>query len=201
MVASVAILGAAREGARGFGGGGASIFAFGVAMWLVLVGVGLALVGSVLRATTHHHALAGVTFALCALALAVGAMAVCARVVGLLKSASPPVRRASVVTISAALGLSVVGLAVGSARAGSHDAASVAQVGTVIDVLAFLLAAALAARQARVVRRMLALVGPPAVVVVMAVGVPALRYEPLRQILREKAPAFAAAAQVLSPAP
>jgi hypothetical protein len=199
MAAAVVVLGPAREGSRAFGGAVAGVFGFGVAMWLVLVGVGLAVFGSALRATTHHHALAGVTFALCGLLLALCAAAVCARVVALLKLVPPGLRRFLMFALSAVLTSAVVWLALLCARASSRDEASAAQVGTVVDILAFLLAAALAARQALVVRRILALVGPPAVVVVLAVGVPALQSESFQRVVREKAPAFAVAAELLAP--
>jgi hypothetical protein len=201
MLGAVALLGPAREGSRAFGGPGAAGFAFGASMWLVLLGVGLAVFGRVLRATTHHHALAGVTFALCGLGLACGLAALCARLVGLLKVAPPTLRRALTLAVSALLGLAVVWLAFVCARASSLDPVSDAQVGTVVDTLAFLLAAAYAARRAFVVRRALAVVGPPAVVVILAVGVPVLRYEPFREVLRARAPAFDAAAQLLAPRP
>ncbi len=199
MIAVVAVLGRAREGRRAFAGPGAGSFAFGVVMWVVLLGFALALLGSALRATTHHHALAGVTFALCALALAAGLAAVCARFAGWLDALPPGPRRTIRIAVSVGMWAAAVWLALGCARAQSHDAASAAQVQTLLDVTAFLLAAALAARQALVVRRALALVGPPAVVVIFAVGVPVLRSEPFREVLSEKAPAFAVAAELLVP--
>ena len=201
MGLAVALLVAAREGSRAFGGPRAGPFALGASMWIVTVGVGLAVFGAALRATTHQHALAGVTFALGALALAAAAGFVCARVVELLGAAPAILRWAIGIAIATTLGVAVLLLVLRCAGASTRDPASAAQVGTVVDVLAFLVAAGFAARQARVVRRMMALVGPPAVVVVLAVGVPALRYEPVREIVREKAPAFAMAARLLAPGP
>jgi hypothetical protein len=198
MGAAVFILGRAREGTRAFAGPGAAPVAFGVSMWLVIVGVALTVLGAVLRATTHHHGLAGVTYALGGLALALVSAVVCARIVGTIQAASAGVRRALTLSLSVLLGLSVVLVAFGCARASARDAASSAELGTVVDVLAFLLAAVFGARRAQVVRRLLALVGPPAVVVVVAVGVPALRSGPVREIVREKAPAFDVAAELWS---
>lgn len=192
MILAVLVLTRAREGWRAFRGPGATGFVYGVSMWLVLLVIVLSLFGSVLRATTHHHALAGVTFALGGLAAAMATAALCARLVAVLRSAGPTVRRVAAVGLSGALALGVAVLALGAARASSHDVASAAQLGTVVDDLAFLLSAALAARQARVVRRILAVVGPPVAVVILAVGVPALRAAPLRQAVAERAPAFAA---------
>src|SRR5260370_19944491 len=63
MVAAIVVLRGAREGLRAFGGSGAGLRIYGVGLWLASLLVGLSLFGGILRATTHHHALAGVTFA------------------------------------------------------------------------------------------------------------------------------------------
>jgi hypothetical protein len=201
MMVAVTVLRRAQEGWRAFGGPGAAPFVYGVSIWLVLLVVGLAVVGRFLRATTHHHALAGVTFALVGLGLAVGIAALCARMVSALKAVSPPQRRALALSISALAGLALAWLALGCARASAHDPASAAQVGIVVDDLAFMLAAAFATRHALVVRRILALVGPPSAVIILAVGLPALRATPLREVVVERAPVFGAVAQVLAPRP
>jgi hypothetical protein len=197
MMAAVVVLRLAREGSRAFGGEGAA-FAYGVSMWLVLLVVGLSVFGGVLRATTHHHALAGVTFALGGLALAMGTAAVCARLVTVVRDAPPWPRRVLSVSLTVFLGVALLWVALGCARASSHDVASSSQVGTVVDVFAFVVSAGYAARSSIVIRRIFALVGPPAMVVVLAVGIPALRWDPLREAVRERAPLYGAAAQVLA---
>ncbi len=201
MIASLVVLRRAREGWRAFGGPGASAFIYGVSLWLVVLVLGLSVLGRFLRATTHHHALAGVTFALAGLALALGAGAACARIVSVLRAVSPGVRRALALVLSLVAGAGLLWLALGCARASSHDAVSAGQVGIVVDDLAFVLAAAFASRHALVIRRVLALVGPPVAVVVLAVGLHALGGAPLREAVRERAPAFAVAADVLAPRP
>jgi hypothetical protein len=201
MIAAVFVLRRAREGWRAFGGPGASAFVYGVSLWLAALVVGLSVLASQLRATTHHHALAGVTFAVGGLVLALGAGVVCARIVSVLKAMSAPARRGAALVLAAAVGAALLWVAVGSTRAASQDAASAAEAGMVVDDLAFLLAAAFAARHAFVVRRVLALVGPPLAVVVLAVGVRALHGAPLRDAVHERALAFAAAAEVLAPRP
>jgi hypothetical protein len=197
MMAAVVVLRLAREGSRAFGGDGAA-FAYGVSMWLVLLVVGLSVFGRVLRATTHHHALAGVTFALGGLALAVATAALCARLVAVVRDAPPFPRRVLYVALTGFLGVALLWVALGCARASSHDSASASQVGTVVDVFAFVVAAGYAARSSIVVRRIFALVGPPAMVVVLAVGIPALRWEPLHEAVQERAPLFGVAAQLLT---
>ena len=71
MVAAVVVLRGAREGLRAFAGPGAGLRAFGVGLWIASLIVAFTFFGGVLRAHTHHHGLAGVTFAFGALGLAI----------------------------------------------------------------------------------------------------------------------------------
>jgi hypothetical protein len=199
MVLTVAVLQRARDGWRAFGGPGAATFVFGVAMWLGSLAVGLSVLGSLLRATTHHHALAGVTFAFGALVMALALAAVCSRLVGILRSVDGPSRRVLAAGLSAVAAAAFVWLALGSASASARDTASAAHVSTVVDTLAFLLSAALAARRATGVRRIFALIGPPTAVVVLAAGIPLLRSASLREAIRAHAPSFEVGAELLVP--
>ena len=70
--------------------------------------------------------------------------------------------------------------------------------GTVVDVLAFSLAAFFASHRSLVARRAIALIGPPVAVVVLAVGVATLRAAPVRDAIGESAPAFAPVVEFLS---
>lgn len=188
-----------REGLRAFVGPGAALRAYGVGLWLASLVVALAVFGSTLRRTTHQHALAGVTFACGAAALALGTAVVCARIVAILRNAAPGTRRALSTALAALViaGLAWVGLAF--LRAVTSDPASVAASGTVVDILAFLLAALLASRvsfaslASFAPRRALALVGPPVAVAVTALGLSVLREAPLRMAVEDRAPAFAPA--------
>lgn len=92
MVSAVVVLRGAREGLRAFGGPEAELRAYGVALWASSLLVALTLLGSVLRAATHQHALAGVTFAFGALGMAIGLALVCVRLVAILRGASAAVR-------------------------------------------------------------------------------------------------------------
>jgi hypothetical protein len=197
MVVAIVVLRSAAEGLRAFAGPGAALRAFGVALWLAAMLVALTTFGSVLRATTHHHALAGVTYAFGALALAVGSALVCARSIAILRAASPAVRS---LVVGALGGVAAVALAWEGqrfVRAGAHDAASSAVAATVVDVFAFALSAYFASRRALVARRGLALVGPPIAVVVAALGISALREAPVRDAVSERAMAFAPAARLV----
>jgi hypothetical protein len=198
MVAAIAVLRGAAESMRAFSGPGAALRGFGVGMWLASLLVTLTWFGSLLRATTHHHALAGVTYAFGALALAVGLGLVCARVVAILEGASLAARSLALGALGGAMAVAFVWMAVRFGRAASHDAASSAEVAIVIDVLAFALCAMLASRRTWGTPRPLALVGPPLAVVVLAMGISTWQDVGLRQSVAEKAPMFAPAARLLS---
>ena len=77
-IAAVALARAAREGARTVSGPDASLATWGVATWAMATFLALASLGAFLRATTHHHGLAGVTFAIGGLAVG-GALALVVR--------------------------------------------------------------------------------------------------------------------------
>jgi len=198
MVAAVVVLRGAREGLRAFAGPGAGLRAAGAGLWLASLLVGLTLFGGVLRTHTHQHALAGVTFAFGALFFAGGSAVVCARIVSLARGAPEFARRGLILIlgVAALLALSYVGLRF--VRAASHDAASYGAAGTVVDVLAFGLAAFFASRPSLIARRAIALVGPPIAVAVVALGVTTLRAAPMHDAVGEAAPAFAPVVDFLS---
>jgi hypothetical protein len=133
--------------------------------------------------------------------MALAFAAVCSRLVGILRSVNGVSRRLLSVALAALAAAAFVWLALGSAQASARDAASAAHVSTVVDDLAFLLAAALAARRATGVRRLFALIGPPAAVVVLAAGLPLLRSAGLREAIRAHAPTFEVGAELLVPGP
>jgi hypothetical protein len=198
MVAAIVVLRGAGEGLRAFAGPGALLRVFGIGLWLGTLLLTLTWFGSLLRATTHHHALAGVTYAFGALALAVGLGLVAARIVVMLRDARPEVRVAAIGALSGAVAIAFAYMAARVGRAASHDSASSAAAASVIDVFAFALSALLASRRALGAPRILALVGPPLAVVVLAVGISALRDGGVGQAVADRAPAFAPAARLAS---
>jgi hypothetical protein len=197
MTAAIFVLRGASDGLRAFGGPGAGQRVFGVTMWLAALLVALTSFGSLLRATTHHHALAGVTYAFGALAIAVGTALVCARLVAIVRKVPPAAQSLAMGSLGgvAAVAIAWVGLRLVSAA--SRDAASAAALATVVDVVAFAVAAFLGSRRALAARRLLALVGPPVAVIVAALGISALREAPVRAAVTERAPAFAPAARLV----
>jgi hypothetical protein len=198
MVAAVVVLRGAGEGMRAFAGPGAWVRAFGVGLWLASLLVALTWFGSLLRATTHHHALAGVTYAFGALAMAVGLGLVCVRAVAVLGALPAAARSLAFGALGGAVVVALAALAVRFGRAAAHDAASAAAAANVIDVLAFAFAGFLASRRALGAPRFLALLGPPLAVVLLAMGISGLRDAAIRQAIADRAQAFAPAASLLS---
>jgi hypothetical protein len=200
MVAMVVVLRGAREGLRAFAGEGAELRAYGVGLWAASLLFVLAFLGSLLRSTTHHHALAGVTFAFAAVVAAVASALASARVVSILRAAPPRPRSAAMLALALFATLALAWMGVRFVHAASRDAASVAAAGTVVDVLAFVLTALFAARRSLASRRGLALVGPPVAVAIAALGLSALHDPPLHAAIDDRAPAFAPVAdEVLGP--
>ncbi len=191
MVCAVVILRGAREGLRAFGGPEAELRAYGVALWASSLFVALALLGSVLRATTHQHALAGVTFAFGAAGLAVGLALGCVRVVAILRGASAALRGALALALAMVVFAALGWIGMRFLSAASNEPASAPAAGMVVDVLAFSLAALFAARRSLASRRAVAVVGPPVAVAIAALGFSALGDPTLRTAIDDHAPAFA----------
>jgi hypothetical protein len=190
MALSIMVLRGARQGLRAFGTPVDRLLTFGLALWLSLLFVSLALFGSILRATTHHHALAGVTYACGALVLAVGWGLLCGRIVLILRGVTPRTRRWAVNLLGAGALLAIGYVGVRFVRVVSKDPSSSAAAGTVVDVLAFLLTACLASLDWRAARRPLAVVGPPVALFLGALGATTLRDPPVHHAIVEHAPAF-----------
>jgi hypothetical protein len=191
MVCAVVVLRGAREGLRAFGGPEAELRAYGVALWASSLFVALALLGSVLRATTHQHALAGVTFAFGATGLAVGLALGCVRVVSILRGASAALRGGLALALAMVVFAALGWIGMRFLYAASHEPASAPAAGMVVDILAFSLAALFAARRSLASRRAVAVVGPPVAVAIAALGFSALGDSTLRAAIDDRAPAFA----------
>jgi hypothetical protein len=157
------------------------------ALWWAVVELGvLSLVGSVLRAKTHHHALAGVTFAF--VALVSGTCVVIFAAIGMRRFsyASSRAQRVAFSVVALITGLVVALAAVRTARAeGLHTAASL------LDLV--VLGATAAWLGQRVARgRWFTLGGIPLAVAVLLLGFATVRGAPdLSGILADGAPVHA----------
>lgn len=189
MVVLVGLLRSARAGLRAFRGEGSGARTFGFVLWLAATSAALVVYGGVLRATTHHHALAGVTFALGALVIA-GALAILVgRFVALALTRSPLARTTLFAALSVVLTFGLIGVGVPVARALVPATGAL-----LLDVLALGISAAFASRASLSPRRVLARVGPPVALSVLAFGFAVLRSSPtLGDVIHARAPLFAAA--------
>jgi hypothetical protein len=155
-----------------------------VLWWAVLeLGV-LSVFGAVLRAKTHHHGLAGVTFAILALisGLVIAMLAV-RGVRMLLKMPSMGHRVALMVVAGAAfLVIALIGLRT-SRAAGLHTAAAM------VDTLALVVSGAFASTRAMARWRPLAVGGVPMAAFILLLGFACVHAEPdLQAVLAEGAP-------------
>jgi hypothetical protein len=198
MIVSIIVLRSAREGLRAFVGPGLELRAYGVFLWLGLLLVSFSIFGSILRAKTHHHALAGVTFSFAALALAIGSALVCARVVAILRRAAPSTGRALGGTLAGVTILVIIWIGIRFLQAIAHDPESAGAAAVVVDVLAFALSAGFAARPSFANRRALALIGPPIAIAILLLGVSSLHDPPLRAAIDDHAPAYSVPADWVS---
>jgi hypothetical protein len=183
MILAVGVLRGARRGAALFDAEHATARALGFAVWVLVSAVTLVFFGAALRATTHHHALAGATYALVGLAIVAGLAAGTARLVALASGWSAVVQRlvlGGVVVVLAGLLL---------VFASKVSRASPTAVALLVDVLACFVAAALASGPGLAGSRAFAVVGPPLVAAVLLLGIGGLRSAPkLPGVVRTRAP-------------
>lgn len=180
----VAVFRRGRTGLRLLAGDRAPLFAAAALWWAVLeLGV-LSVLGAVLRAKTHHHGLAGVTFAILALisGLVVGLLAV--RGVRMLLKMPPGGHRVALMVAAAAAFVVVALVGIRTSRAvGLHTA------GALVDSLALLVSSAIASSRAMARWRPLAVGGVPIAAAILLLGFAVVRAEPdLKELLAEGAP-------------
>ena len=194
MAVAIVTVRRARVGLGSFAGPPSRLRVFGILLWLALLFVGLTLFGSVLSGTTHHHALAGVTYAFGAVALAVGLGLACARLVGVVRGLSDRSRNVAIALLGGGAFLALSYLLARFLSAATKDPASSDAASTVVDVLAFVFTALFASRDWRVANRPLAILGPPVAVFLASLGLTTLRDPPVYQAIVDRAPAFVPAA-------
>lgn len=191
----VAVLRRAREGLQLVAGERGPLYAAAALWWAVLeLGV-LSVFGAVLRAKTHHHGLAGVTFAMLALAsgLAVGLLALKGIRMMVRLPASQHVAALGIVAVTSFVVITLVGLRTSRAE-GLHTAAAL------VDVLALLVASVIASTKQVSRWRPLALGGLPLAVAILLLGLATVKSEPdLNAVLGEGAPVQAFLLSLLGP--
>ena len=195
-IVAIAVLRGARDAWALFDGESAWLDAAGVALWGLAMLVVLALFGAVLRATTHHHALAGVTFAIGGVAAGAIAALFVRRLVVIAARFSSAARVVLVLGAFSALVVVVVALAIRLARESPLSPGASA---IVVDLLAFIIAVTLLSKPS-FARGVLARTGVP-----LAAGLFALGFAVLAQsttvgaAVAERAPAFAWVAALVRP--
>jgi hypothetical protein len=162
--------------------------AVAMGLWLSGTFAALAVLGGVLRARTHHRALAGVVFAVSALLVAWVLALALVRLRAMMRRLPGWARLTMAVVAGASLGVVAAVARAHLARAGD-SLLPPSQSAKLVDGLAFALAALLASGQALARRRPIALFGPPLVVAVLILGPSTLRTcPPLREAIDEQAP-------------
>jgi len=183
----VAVFRRAKVGLKILAGEQAPLYAAGALWWAVLELGFLAVVGAVLRAKTHHHGLAGVTFAIVALVsgLVVGLLAV--RGVRMLAKMPPAGHRTALGIVGMCCFSAIVLVGVRTARAeGLHTASAL------VDALALTVAAAIASTRPFTRLRPLAMIGVPFAAAILLLGIATVRAEPdLPTVLADAAPVHA----------
>jgi hypothetical protein len=154
-------------------------------LWFVSSFGSFTLLGSLLRARTHHRALGGVVFAVCGLAVAVLLALGSARTVSILVRLSRPARWGVGAVASA-----VFVMATHANVLYDHVARlSLSERARVVDGLAFALCALLASVSSLANRRGAALLGPPFAVVILVLGIASLlSCTALRDSFEQRAP-------------
>lgn len=186
-VLMVGVFRRARVGLRILAGDDAELFAAGALWWAVIELGLLAVGGAVLRAKTHHHGLAGVTFAIFALASGLVIALLAVRGVRMLAKMPHEGHRVALYVVAGSMFLAIVLVGYRTARAeGLHTAAAL------VDALALAVASAIASTRAVARLRLLAMIGVPVAAAVLLLGFASIRAEPdLGKLLAESAPLHA----------
>lgn len=167
---AVGVFRRARAGIKLLAGDSVTAVASGVLWWAVIETAFLSLVGTGLRAKTHHHGLAGVTFAMMALfsGLVVALLAV--RATKMIAKASGSSQRAGLIVSAGCAFLVIMLIGMRTAKSDTlHTAAAL------VDVLALVVASAIASARGFSLLKPLALAGVPVAVIVFILGIVSYR--------------------------
>jgi hypothetical protein len=180
----VAVVRRGRAGLQMVAGPRAPLFAAAALWWAVLeLGV-LSVLGALLRAKTHHHGLAGVTFAMLALISGLGVGLLALKGIALLgrMPAQGHVAALGIVAVTSFVVITLVGVRTSRAE-GLHTAAAL------VDLLSLLVASVVASTRLVARWRPLAIGGLPLAVAILLLGFATVSAEPdLSGLLAEGAP-------------
>jgi hypothetical protein len=183
-VVAIGVLRGARMGVRILAGEHRRVLAAGLFFWATLELALLAGFAGLLRKHTHHHGLAGVTFAVFAFGTGVIAALFVRRASARLATATPGVQRASVVGFGL---IAFVTLIATGSRAARAEELHVAV--CLVDALALAIACVIASSSVVARMRPLALSGIPLVAIVLVLGASSMRTNPsVAQALSTGAP-------------
>jgi len=195
-ITAVAVVRGARDGWSAFEGADAGVDAAGVVAWTLATLIALAALGAGLRATTHHHGLAGVTFGITGAAVGAVIALFTRRAVSLTKRASPPARFIVLGGAFASLIIVVVTLA---ARLQAVAPFSPRASALLVDAMAFAIAVTLLSKRTFTRATWLARAGVPLSLGLFALGFAVLSRSPaVAAAIAEHAPAFAWLASLVS---
>jgi hypothetical protein len=172
-VVIVGVLRRARVGLQLLAGERLGALAAGVLWWCVLEAGILSVFGAVLRAKTHHHGLAGVTFALFAVGSGVFSAFLAVRGAKLVSALPPVGQRLGLAVAAGAAFIVLMLVGIRTARAEGLQTAS-----ALVDVLALVVSCALASARPFARVRPLAILGVPAAAMIMVIGLATLRASP-----------------------
>ncbi len=170
------------------------LLAAGLLWWAVLQLGFLSVFGAVLRKNTHHHGLAGVTFAVVAVVTGVGVAFFAVRGVRMLARFGPGVQRGGAIVSAVCAFIAILLVGIRTSRAdGLHTAAAM------VDVLAITITAVITSSRLFARWRPIAIAGVPITAIVIIVGISALWGDaPLRAAFASSAPVHAFLLGILS---
>ena len=180
----VAVFRRGRVGLRILAGDRGPLFAAAALWWAVLeLGI-LSVFGAVLRAKTHHHGLAGVTFAILGLLSGLVVFMLAVRGARMLQKMPPGGHRVALIVAASAAFVVIALVGISTSRAaGLHTAAAL------VDTLALIVSSAIASTRAMARWRPLAVAGVPIAAAILLLGFACVRAEPdLKEVLTEGAP-------------
>ncbi|HVH45145.1 MAG TPA: hypothetical protein VM925_22485 [Labilithrix sp.] len=185
-VATVAVLRRARVGLRLLMGERASLLALGVLWWSVIQLGLLSVFGALLRKTTHHHALAGVTFAMFAVMSGILVALFARRATTMLARGGPGAEQ---IGLRIAAGCACVGIVVVGLR--TSRAEGLQTTAAIVDALVLVSTSLIASSRWILRWKQISIVGIPLAVVLIVIGLTTLGFDPaVQKRLTETSPMF-----------